>query len=321
MLTTAALSPQNRWSMHFIARRFVAILMLVILSLLLTSCSKNTAKPAKEVLADIQNYDDYYSRFNLNIDSFQVTKRQTNPDQKNDHIWCTVNASNRDFSCTKEYYLVYILYNDGWSLDDFNDNFVDLTPTFYPSEDEACAFFDFLLDEYDFIGETARDDMSVSFQATWQAEHLYLISTYVTTIDFVFSPANGWESNSSTQEISHSLDIIGTWVYEDSARYYSIDIISLGEWETDDLWGYKYSYVTLSYHIEGDGYCYDSNGQTKWKLSEYDPKNGWWSFSSEGLPVEISLYAGKGKSNGEAGLFYCEMWTSSLDHVFNLVKK
>lgn len=317
---------------RLLVRVVIALVVLAALALIFALCSRHSAKSEREILSDIRAYDDYYSNFNLNIDSIQITKRQTNPEQKVDYVWCTVSASNRDFTCSRDYSLTYILYNDGWLLDDYDERLSSLLPKSYPSEDDARSCFSFLYDDYDFIGEVERDDFLVSYQATWQEEDQYIISTYETTLDFVFSPGSGWETETSTREIAHSLDILGTWLYEDEERYYSVDIISLdNNWKEDDLWwGCKSTSVTLSYHIEGKDYCYDSNGAVQWELSENsvkygitDSSNFWWSFSSDGLPHKIALYAGKGTvhGTGEAGLFYCEMWTATGDYNFNLIRQ
>lgn len=305
---------------RLLVRVIIALVVLAALALILVLCSRHSAKSEREILSDIRAYDDYYSNFNLNIDSIQITKRQTNPEQKVDYVWCTVSASNRDFTCSRDYSLTYVLYNDGWLLDDYDERLSSLLPKSYPTEDDARSCFSFLYDDYDFIGEVERDDFLVSYQATWQAEEQYIISTYETTLNFVFSPGSGWETETSTREIAHSLDILGTWLYEDEERYYSVDIISLdNNWKEDDWWGsLKLStYVTLSYHIEGPNYCYDSNGAVQGTLFEFDgdtPTQRWWSFSSDGLPRDISFRAG----TGEVGLFYSEMWTHN---IFNLIRQ
>lgn len=308
---------------RLLVRVVIALVVLAALALIFALCSRHSAKSEREILSDIRAYDDYYSNFNLNIDSIQITKRQTNPEQKVDYVWCTVSASNRDFTCSRDYSLTYVLYNDGWLLDDYDERLSSLFPKSYPSEDDARSCFSFLYGDYDFIGEVERDDFLVSYQATWQAEEQYIISTYETTLDFVFSPGGGWETKTSVREIAHSLDILGTWLYEDEERYYSVDIISLdNNWKEDDLWGALElsTYVTLSYHIEGSNYCYDSNGAVQGTLSEFDgdtPTRRWWSLSCDGLPDDISFRAGTDK----VGLFYSEMWTATGDYNFNLIRQ
>lgn len=113
---------------RLLVRVVIALVVLAALALIFALCSRHSAKSEREILSDIRAYDDYYSNFNLNIDSIQITKRQTNPEQKVDYVWCTVSASNRDFTCSRDYSLTYVLYNDGWLLDDYDDRLSSLLP-------------------------------------------------------------------------------------------------------------------------------------------------------------------------------------------------
>ena len=73
-----------------------------------------------QISNDIQKEDDYINTYNLEIDSISISKRQTNIEDKNDYIWCDIDASNDKFSYSAKYEITYILYNDGWDLETFN---------------------------------------------------------------------------------------------------------------------------------------------------------------------------------------------------------
>lgn len=93
----------------------------------------------QQILADVQAKDSYYSTYSLNIDSFSITKRQTNADDKNDFVWCAVAASNSVFSYSAEYKVTYVLYNDGWLLEECNQSNSSVIPNSPPTQTQAEA--------------------------------------------------------------------------------------------------------------------------------------------------------------------------------------
>ncbi len=103
---------------HLVKRTSVLVLFLLTL-LCITSCSQTSAKSEKAIRQDIFSEDSYYSKYNLLIDSFSFSRRQTN-NGKTDNVWAKVIASNDDFTYCAEYHLVYVLYNDGWILEDYD---------------------------------------------------------------------------------------------------------------------------------------------------------------------------------------------------------
>lgn len=302
----------------------IPVVMALTILFVLTSCGSTSEKNETEILADIQREDPFFLDYDLRVDSSAITKRQTNTDDKTDYVWLELTASNDAFTYYSEYALIYVLYNDGWMLEEYEKISHNILPNWYPDASDACGDFDTFCSNYTFGGEVDRGDTYIIYQATYSSDYLYLTTTYDATIEYTFSPQTGWTEHFSKKETGYALDIVGEWLYEDAERYYYVDVISVGEnWTRNKLWGYCTTDVELTYHIEGDSYLYESKTPVTWKLSEYDSNNAamrWWSFSSEGLPDDISLYAGREKSDGESGMFYCEKWTSSLDHVFNMVR-
>lgn len=124
------------------AKRITMAILIVCLICGLSACgSKTSEKTDKQISNDIQQQDEYFNTYGLEIDSFSVSKRQTNVDEKNDFVWCEITASNDTFSYLAEYELTYVLYNDGWLLEEYVQNSSTVTPISPPTQtqDEAMA--------------------------------------------------------------------------------------------------------------------------------------------------------------------------------------
>ena len=99
--------------------------LLIVFCLLLAGCS-NKPKSDDTIADEIKSQDRYFSNYNLNLDSYNIDKRQTNEDLKTDYIWITITGSNEEFTYTASYEATYVLYNDGWLLED-----ADITESAY----------------------------------------------------------------------------------------------------------------------------------------------------------------------------------------------
>lgn len=102
-------------------RKTLPLFTLSIISLLLL-CSCNSTpreKSEEEILEEISQIDHYIADYNLTIESYEITKRQTNPDSKTDYIWISVCAGNKDITYYNSYELEYALCNDRWLLENY----------------------------------------------------------------------------------------------------------------------------------------------------------------------------------------------------------
>lgn len=119
----------------------IAILIAYLICGLSACASKTSGKTEKQISSDIQEQDDYFNTYNLKVDSFSVSKRQTNLEDKNDFVWCEVTASNDLFSYSAQYKLTYVLYNEGWLLEEYNQEGSSVVPIAAPTQtqDDAMA--------------------------------------------------------------------------------------------------------------------------------------------------------------------------------------
>lgn len=104
----------------------------------LSACdSTPKEKTSDQISADIRAQDSYFSDYNLKFGSFSISKRQTNTDDKNDFVWCQVTATNSDFSYSAEYKVIYVLYNEGWKLEDCSKESSSIKPLHSPTSEDA----------------------------------------------------------------------------------------------------------------------------------------------------------------------------------------
>lgn len=95
---------------------FLAMAIILTSLLLLTSCSEST-KSEKDIIADLQASDGFIST-TAEINGYEIIKRQTDKPNKSDIIYITVEASNPEITCELSYIMQYVLYNEGWILED-----------------------------------------------------------------------------------------------------------------------------------------------------------------------------------------------------------
>lgn len=137
----------------------IFLLLSVCLICILSACENKVPKETQkqipdeqtseeQISNDIQKMDVNFRDYNFKLDSFSVIKRQTNLEDKNDFVWCKIAASNQILLYSAEYELKYVLYNEGWLLDECNPTNSTLTPASPPTQDpnEARAL---VLAEFD----------------------------------------------------------------------------------------------------------------------------------------------------------------------------
>lgn len=108
--------------MKIIKKTGILILLSLSCAIFLTACGTSIVSE-KEITESIVVEDYILSNYDLEVTDFEITKRQTNQDDKEDFIWCSLVAENDYFTYEYEYELEYVLYNDGWILENSNTNY------------------------------------------------------------------------------------------------------------------------------------------------------------------------------------------------------
>ena len=212
---------------------------------LLCSCDSTPAEKSKaEILDEISQRDQYISEYDLSIDSYTVTKRQTNPDSKTDYVWISLTASNDIFTYTNSYELMYVLYNDGWLLEDYDEGRESYEVNDYDTiaqtdADQVMASSDF--EQWEFCRRENSTNQAV-FYYTASISQYYLKTDYLVAVLYEFRPGSLWgTAEILSEETERTPDLLGEWVYQDDELNLWMNIASI-DWE-DKL-------ITLEYRLE-----------------------------------------------------------------------
>lgn len=234
--------------------RLLLFPILIICIGVLTSCSKGT-KQEKEIAKDITEQDRYFQIYNLKLDNYTVTKRQTNKDSKTDYIWFTINGSNLEFEYTADYKLEYLLYNEGWLLEDYellNSNYT-VKSDFDPTDVETK-----IKQEYNNISLIDKEEKENEVTLTYAAEKReeLLTTHYEIEVEAKFEPASWNVTDIKYLEKSRDLNIVGEWTYNDKeGRYYYMHVSKVNK----DTATINYLFVNTTgtdewNYISSDGY-------------------------------------------------------------------
>lgn len=215
-------------------------------------------------MKDVAQIDSYVEEYGLSIDSYKITKRQTNPERKTDYVWISFVASNSDFTYQASYELEYVLYNDGWLLEDYDDISSNYRPNYGLSRetfgDEVMATLDY--DSYEYSG-TAEEGNAIEFYYHAETTEYYLTSVEQVCICYTFRPSDNWgKPDITTEEIRLTPDLIGTWRYTSYDMDLTIEVLSLEpiEGSNDDDYRMTFTYEFLNaVHEKRYGGTYRAN--------------------------------------------------------------
>lgn len=245
----------------------LAIMLMMIL--ILSGCGLgNNAKSESEILKDISKQDRYFSDYNIEISSSNITKRQTNKDSKSDYVWLSIVGEAEDFTYFADYELTYVLYNEGWLLENF-----DRVDSSYEAKQkpDIKAIESTIPDIY-------TDCSLVSEQQLYANAYKYLYSGYTEISDILlaqydltvtanFYPGSGWAMYSSEKEMALNWNLNGNWEYNSE----NINISAIVSDFIEDPNG-KNHILKIEYTCKTDNGTISSNGVIEYNLYDDD---GW----------------------------------------------
>ena len=231
-------------------KKTLCSLAFFALSLLLfCSCdSTPQEKSDSEILNEISQLDSYFCEYDLSVDSYEITKRQTNPDDKTDYIWISLSASNDFFTYTNSYELMYVLYNDGWLLEDYDDGHalyevIDYNTITQADADQVMASSEF--DQWEFHHRENKTNRAV-FYYTASVSQYYLKTDYLVAVTYQFTPYDLWGTATvSPEETQRTPDFLGEWVYQDDTRDFWVNITSVDLNKKSITLEYRLNNITL----------------------------------------------------------------------------
>lgn len=220
--------------MKNVGKSLVHILLSLVLIVFLCGCSPQ-AKSENEILQDIAKKDPTFAEYDLIVESHTISKRQTNKDQKTDYVWITVYATCPEFSYTADYTLEYVLYNDGWLLEDYYCADYDYTgnSSTIQQEDVYSDVVNYLPEGYDditFLYQTeSKNNVTYYYSAHKSISYFDVIKTIQVPYSFSWYAhgRNQWSSGTITDEItSTNVDMVGTWICREDGMEWRVDILS-----------------------------------------------------------------------------------------------
>lgn len=256
----------------YLILKFKCVLIGLILATVLFlfgGCSSGVLEG--DVRADIIKWDSYFSYFDLDVDSYQITKRQTNIEDKNDFVWASISGSNDDFSYYADYMLEYRLYNDGWILEYANCLNSGYTALCSPQriDENGYGSDSYLLNkkpggstnvDYEFLSSTQYgNEATIVYTYTYYGSDIqYVDSTYRYTFDAEYNPFSGWTFSGGRSEfVSRKVApdrLIGKYTASMKMKAqpssYNFDV----EIDVDDT----YIYLYMDIYYEDEKYAYES---------------------------------------------------------------
>ncbi len=199
-----------------LSKHFLIVLFVVLISAL-TACGGIGVKTDDEISADIQTNDEYFGSFDLAVESIEISKRQTNEADKTDYVWATIYASNDEFSYTADYSMTYVLYNDGWQLEEFyleNQSYLGSHPESVEQAEADQAIADMGYNDIEFIDRTEYDNQVVFLYSASKTEY-YLKTVYDVSLVYEFVPELSWDWYYPNESIKEQIpDVVGKWRYQ-----------------------------------------------------------------------------------------------------------
>ncbi len=230
-------------------KRFVyGLFLLLIMLCSLTACG-NSAKSEKEIAIEVSAADSIFLEHDLELTSYNIEKRQTNTEDKNDLVWLSITGNNGVFEYTADYQAVYVLYNDGWLLE--RCTMLDSEYLAISAFDKS-AFEESLASEYVSTQFISASEDKNSYTATYVVveETEYELYTYELTCSFTFQPATSWkEIDRTTELISKEVDFEKAGQYYIDKGEYSWAISYLEALEIQTANSQKLLNIAYEYHI------------------------------------------------------------------------
>lgn len=112
-------------------RKWKVFAGICFLATVLCGCGSPAVKTEEEMQADLTAHKNFYHAQEVDIREFEVIKRQTNEEEKEDIIFVQLSAENENISGKMSYRLQYGLYEEGWILDNvtvYGDGENQITP-------------------------------------------------------------------------------------------------------------------------------------------------------------------------------------------------
>lgn len=279
--------------------KYIRLSLVLFAVLLLTACGAESKKTESEIIDDVIANNSIYSDCGLEITSYEITSRLTSTERMTDDVEVTVKSECDEFAYSEDYTLHYLLYDDGWILNDFDRSEANWTAKTIISQEEADAIVAASYENAAFLSEESHDNyylFQYSVDVPGDGNYKYLMYEKIISLEYIFYP-NVWSPSITDKDVGKYWNIVGEWAYNDSENSLWLNVISVNETEIAveyTLSGKDVGYFSsngvehLNYEIERDDVMpsytselYTENGNRIWIRSSEGihfggHKNGQW---------------------------------------------
>lgn len=249
------------------------VLAIVLMITTLTGCAQNKTVSKTDIINDIMSSDSYFNDYGLVIESSEITQRQTNIEQKTDYVWVSLEASNSDFLYTCNYELIYILYNDGWKIDECNRGLSEYLALTEPDKNSIIQEYSTTYNNCELTDYLYSDNYAKLYFNFTERETNYLTVEKELVVLMEFKPHTLWKVSSvDIKEISYHWDnLCGTWKYtnQDGINL-TVDIIEFNSAKNEAKLNYSLTYIYEN-NVTGDHpVTYENYENKTYSLKEYN---------------------------------------------------
>ena len=227
-------------------RRIFILTLVSIISVMLMGC---TPKPISEseVKKVIEEYflNEYRGDYNV---SSEVVLRQTDKENKTDYVWTHIIAENDLVSVECDGELEYVLYNEGWQLNncDLNNMHYDIKKTTVTEDEAKEMLLSDIVTEYDELSfENRATDLysgNDTFVFHGKYSEGYMDKTDIIYVTYRFGLYDGWKYDMSN--VGNTLEewnVYGKWTYKSSDSDMWIEILDITENEIEIAYDFNYT--------------------------------------------------------------------------------
>ena len=189
--------------------------------------------------------NEYRGDYNV---SSEVVLRQTDKENKTDYVWTHIMAENDLVSVECDGELEYVLYNEGWQLNncDLNNMHYEIKKTTVTEDEAKEMLLRDIVTEYDELSfENRATDLysgNDTFVFHGKYSEGYMDKTDIIYVTYRFGLYDGWKYDMSN--VGNTLEewnVYGKWTYKSSDSDMWIEILDITENEIEIAYDFNYT--------------------------------------------------------------------------------
>lgn len=277
-------------------KKGLAFLFAVVALMTLCSCSFTREKSEDEIKEDLQKVETIFpSGGQGTITNVEITKRQTNIDDKMDIVYAIIEGENEKIEMRVGYKLTYILYNEGWLLEGLeadSDSAWEIIPITGVPVESALSMMDGVYENVEFTeNDPFVENENGVYRCTYNYKgtinHLYMNQVDTGYTSFSFSNNSGlWVYDGYTvTDTEEQWNINGIWSGKDETLVYGTFnfYVEIENYDGKEMEGTIQITVSDNHVFKQDNSLYSGTGVFDIAPSE------WFSKSKNGYTCSIKI--------------------------------